>query len=53
MLEKTVVRFGNSSYVLIPKDFLDMLDISIGDRVSVKIKDEKIVIVKVEKEAVK
>ena len=49
MLIKTIVKKGNSNFVLISKDFLDSLGIETGDKVITKLEGNKIVISPVNK----
>ena len=46
MLEKIIVKKGNSSYVLIPKDLMDMLNIRLGDKVTINVENGAIIIKK-------
>jgi antitoxin component of MazEF toxin-antitoxin module len=49
MLIKKIVKRGDSSYVLMPKDILDMLHLSIGDSVHLTVKDNKIIVSPIKK----
>lgn len=44
MLIKSIVKKGNSNFILISKDYLDNLNLKTGDKVSVKLENDKIVI---------
>lgn len=46
MLVKKLVQKGTSAYVLIPADFLKMLDLKLGDSVKLEIQEKKIIIEK-------
>lgn len=46
MLEKTIVKKGNSNYILISKDYLDNLNLKTGDKVQVILKDENSIIIR-------
>jgi antitoxin component of MazEF toxin-antitoxin module len=50
MLIKKVVKRGDSNFILLPKDFLDMLNLKTGDDMSMLISDNKIILIPVKKE---
>lgn len=45
MLTKRIVKKGCSNFVLIPKDFLDNLELVTGDTINMKLENSKIIIV--------
>ena len=50
MLTKRIVKKGCSNFVLIPKDFLDNLDLVTGDSIKMKLENSQIIIVPIKKE---
>ncbi len=44
LLKKKIVKKGTSNYVLIPKDFLDMFNVKLGDYVFLKVDNNTIII---------
>lgn len=45
-----IERLGNGNGIVLPKALLDMFSLKVGDELSVKIQDEKIVLSPVKKE---
>lgn len=44
MLTKKITSHGNANYVLLPRDFLKMLDLNKGDEVSIKLENNNIIV---------
>lgn len=44
MLKKKIARKGSSDFVLIPKTFLENLNLTSGDEINIKLDNGKIVI---------
>lgn len=49
MLIKQIVKRGNSNFVLLPKDLLDMLNLKLDDFVYLEVKEKSIVITPLKK----
>jgi len=50
MLTKKIVKRGDSHFILIPKNLLDMIELKLGDKVEMIIEGRKIIISPIEKE---
>lgn len=44
MLTKKIVKKGTSAFILIPSEFLKMLDLKLGDNVSLSLNENNIII---------
>ena len=46
----TISKWGNSQGLRLPKDIIDTLHISVGDKINIFIKDEKVILEPIKKE---
>jgi antitoxin component of MazEF toxin-antitoxin module len=50
MLTKRIEKKGNSNYILIPKTFLQLLNLKEKDEISISFENDKIIISPIKKE---
>ncbi|RPJ79844.1 MAG: hypothetical protein EHM20_00195 [Alphaproteobacteria bacterium] len=49
MLIKKIVKRGTSNFILLPSDIMDMLNLTLGDEVSINVENGKIILTPIEK----